>query len=103
MNFKAELKDKTLTQSVLLTKATKKESEEFKKILLTKIKEGNTNLVIDLTLCEFIDSTFLSALITGLKEVKNHNGIIKILAKHQEVLSLLDKTGMGKVFDIERV
>lgn len=103
MNFKAELKDKTLTQSVLLTKATKKESEEFKKILLTKIKEGNINLVIDLTLCEFIDSTFLSALITGLKEVKNHNGIIKILAKHQEVLSLLDKTGMGKVFDIERV
>ncbi|HZW39859.1 MAG TPA: STAS domain-containing protein [Ignavibacteriaceae bacterium] len=103
MNFKAELKDKILTQSVLLTRATKKESEEFKEILLTKIKEGNTYLVIDLTLCEFIDSTFLSALISGLKEVKKQNGIIKILAKHQEVLSLLDKTGMGKVFEIERV
>ncbi|RPI73389.1 MAG: anti-sigma factor antagonist [Ignavibacteriales bacterium] len=54
----------------------------------------------DLSQCEFIDSTFISVLVTALKTINKKNGSLKIIAAHSNVQSVLDLTGMVKVFQI---
>lgn len=89
-----------VVKSVHLEHATKDHAEEFKKFLLKDIEKGNLNMVVDLSECEFIDSTFISALVTALKAINKKEGKLKITAVHTDVQSVLELTGMFKIFEI---
>lgn len=98
MRFSSEFINDVAIEKIKLGKATKKEAEEFRKILDSHIENGYKKLVIDLTECDFIDSTFLSVLVWALKEVSKDGGQIILVGYHDEVESLIDVTGMNKVF-----
>jgi len=100
MNFSQEEIKGILVKHVHLTRATKDHAEQFKKFLVNEIEENNHKMIVDLSECEFIDSTFISALVTALKAINRKGGSLKIAASHSEVQSVLELTGMVKVFEI---
>jgi len=78
MFFERVLIDGKVIYSVELVRATIKEAEEFKKILTQEIESGTRDLIVDLSFCEFIDSTFLGALVVSLKRLLGVNGSMKL-------------------------
>jgi anti-anti-sigma regulatory factor len=55
------------------------EAKEFKEIINLRIGLGQTKLVIDISLCEHIDSTFIGAVIKSFKEVTAFGGDLRIV------------------------
>ncbi len=60
--FEKKSVDDVFVIGVNLTRSTLNEAIEFRKIIEEEISSGHTNLVIDLSKCEFIDSTFFERL-----------------------------------------
>ena len=84
---------------VNLLRATIKEAEVFKNMLMKDIDSGNNKLVIDLSFCEFIDSTFLGTIVISLKRVTTLGGDIKLAGFQPTVRSMLELTRISKVFE----
>jgi anti-anti-sigma factor len=84
---------------VNLSRATLKEAEEFKIILMKDINDGKKKIVIDLSGCEFIDSTFLGTLVISLKKVTSIGGDIKLVGFKPAVRSMFELTRINKVFE----
>ena len=74
---------------------------EFKKELIELIDIGNKDVVIDGTNLEYIDSTGLGVLISGLKKIREHENIIMIENIKPNINKLFDITGLNKVFVIK--
>jgi anti-anti-sigma factor len=85
---------------VELVRATIKEAEEFKTILSDEIDTGTRNIIVDLCYCEFIDSTFLGALVVSLKRLLSVKGTLKLCNLKPAVQSMFELTRMYKVFEI---
>ena len=100
IDYSREVKKDIIIEVVHLSRATKENAEAFKKILLADIEKGNNKIIVDLSECMFMDSTFLSSLVIALKSLSKVNGSIKLIAIHQDTLAILDLTGMVKVFDV---
>ena len=99
MDFKREEHGDVLVEKVNLTRATLKEAEEFKSHLVEDIEENWQKIVVDLSECEFIDSTFLGALVVSLKKVTAMGGDIKLVGFQPDVNSMFELTRMYRVFD----
>ena len=99
MDFKREEHGDVLVEKVNLTRATLKEAEEFKSHLVEDINGGWQKIVVDLSECEFIDSTFLGALVVSLKKVTSMGGDIKLVGFQPAVNSMFELTRMYRVFD----
>lgn len=99
MDFTKELIDDIVIESVNLTRATLKEAEEFKITLSQDIDEGARKIVVDLSECEFIDSTFLGALVVSLKKVTGLGGDLRLVGFQPAVHSMFELTRMYRVFE----
>ncbi len=100
MSFLSEKIDDVVIETVEISRATFKEADNFKKLLNQDIDRGYLKIIIDLSKCVFIDSTFLSAIVTALKRVSKSGGNLKLVGVHSETQALLDLTGTSKVFEI---
>ncbi len=99
MDFTKEIFGEVIVHTVNLSRATLKEAEEFKKILSDEIDGGSKKLVVDLTHCEFIDSTFLGALVVSLKRVTSLGGDLRLVGFQPSVHSMFELTRMYRVFE----
>lgn len=99
MDFSKEIIEGILIETVNLTRATLKEAEEFKQILTQEINSGWKNIIVDLSDCEFIDSTFLGALVVSLKKVTALGGDLKLIGFQPGVHSMFELTRMYRVFE----
>ena len=100
LNFSKEIYDDVVVEIIELTRATLQEAQEFKNILSEDINNNYLKFVVDLKDCEFIDSTFLSTLVTTLKLLLSKGGNIKLSSVNSEVQSLLELTGTHHIFEI---
>ena len=73
---------------------------ELKERLSTLVEHGTYRLILDMEDVEFLDSTGLGALISGLKRVRAHDGSIDIVCTHSRILRIFDITRLDHVFDI---
>ena len=73
---------------------------EFSRRLNDAISHGRSNLVLDLTPTEFIDSTGLSVLLNGLRRVTRQRGRMAIVCSNPTVLRLFEITRLDATFDI---
>jgi anti-sigma B factor antagonist len=64
------------------------------------ITQGNTNLVVDLEGVEFMDSTGLSALVSGLMRTTEGGGSLAVVCTRPQVLRLLALTGLDQVLKV---
>ena len=99
MDFNKEKYNDVIVEVVNLTRATLKEAEEFKLTLLHDIEEGAKKIVVDISECEFIDSTFLGALVVSLKKVTSLGGDLRLVGFQPSVHSMFELTRMYRVFE----
>ncbi len=99
MEFEKDIKGDILIESVNLSRATMKEAEEFKNILEDDISRGWKKILVDLSGCEFIDSTFLGVLVISLKRVTAKAGDMKLVGFQPGVKSMFELTRMYRVFE----
>ncbi|MDR3667244.1 MAG: STAS domain-containing protein [Ignavibacteriaceae bacterium] len=100
MGFLQEEHGSIIVEIVDLKKATLIHAEAFKLLLFDDIKSGWKNIIIDLSECEFIDSTFLGAIVMGLKKVTQIGGNLCLAGVQPEVKNMFQLTRMNKIFNI---
>ena len=100
MKFSKELYNDVVVESVDLKRATYREAGDFKTALEKEIERGWKKIIVDLDKCEFMDSTFLGALINGLKKLSEKGGKLKLSSVHSDSKILLEITGTEKLFEI---
>ena len=84
---------------VNIVRATLSEAEEFKNLLIDSIDEGSMKMVVDLSACEFIDSTFLGTLVVALKKLTTLGGDLRLVGFQPAVHSMFELTRMYRVFE----
>jgi anti-anti-sigma factor len=99
MDFFQEKHGVVIVDVVNISRATMKEAEEFKQILLKDIELGWRKIIVDLTDCEFIDSTFLGALVVSLKRITGLGGDLKLVGFQSAVTEMFQLTRMFRVFE----
>jgi len=100
MGFMQEEHGSILVEVVDLDRATLLDAEEFKKILFQDIQTGWKKIIVDLTECEFIDSTFLGAIVISLKKITELGGKLRLVGIQPKVQTLFQLTKMNRIFEI---
>ena len=95
-----EIQDGVLIEGINLKRATIKEAEECKRIILKDIKDGWIKIVINLYMCEFMDSTFLGTLVLAAKKVGKLGGALKLVAPTSIKQTILDISGASRVLPV---
>jgi anti-anti-sigma factor len=62
--------------------------------------EGVEAVIVDLKLVDFIDSSGLSALVSGLKALRQHGGVLNLSQPQTQALTALRLTLLDRVFPI---
>ena len=88
-----------LIEKVNLTKASIIEAIEFKNILDQDIREGHNNIIIDLSMCQFIDSSFLGVLVVTWKKLKTQGGRLKLVKPGYFAQAVFHLTGAVEIFE----
>ncbi len=99
MEFITEEHGDVLVKMVMLSRATLREADDFKNTLAEDIQNGARKIVVDLSECEFIDSTFLGALVVSLKKVTSLGGDMRLVGFQPAVHSMFELTRMYRVFE----
>lgn len=98
MSIKRETRGNVIIEKIDIKRATYKEAGDLKEELDKDFEEGFLRIVIDLSECKYMDSTFLGVLVKSLKFVSEKGGDIKLAAAHSDAEVLLDLTRMNRVF-----
>ena len=76
------------------------EAKEFNEIINLRIGLGQKKLVLDISLCEHIDSTFIGAIINSFKEITSYSGALKIVKPVDSRVDIFILTNTLNVFDL---
>lgn len=83
-----------------IKRATVVDAEDFKNIVQFELNRRSTKFIFDLKTCDFIDSTFLAAIVTSYKSIVKNDGQLKIVGFKPAVRSMFELTSLSKIFDI---
>lgn len=100
MEFKLEKYEDVAVVHVFLNRATLAKAVKFKEFVTEVINEGTNKFVIDLSICEYLDSTFLGAMVALLKKVNSMNGDLRLVYNKDMPSLVFVITRMDKVFKI---
>lgn len=99
--FEKQTCDDVIIEKVNLHRATMMEASTMKARLLENISVGQKKIVVDISQCNFIDSTFFGALVFSLKRIRSNEGEIKLIVKpasnSEEIINL---SNVRNIFDI---
>ena len=72
----------------------------LKNRLLELVADGATNIVVDLSNTDFLDSTGLGAVVAAYKRVRAHDGHLKLVATSARVRRVFEITNLDRVVPI---
>jgi len=98
-NFCQEHKRDILINRVNLLRATVNEADELRNLLDEQIVFGSSKIVVDLSQCTHLDSTFIGVLVVTLKKLLAKGGELKIVEPLDPAKELYYLTGISKVFN----
>jgi anti-anti-sigma factor len=99
-DFEKQILNNAVVINSYLTRATVKEAKDLKNIIDEEIVFDHFNLLIDLSLCEFIDSTFLGVLVYTHKKVDANGGKLNIVMSFETNLNLFFITSAFKFLHV---
>ena len=99
LDFEKQLSGDVLIEKVNLLRATMVEASIMKKKLFEDIHLSSKKIIVDISKCDFVDSSFLGALVISLKRTRETGGDIKIVTGSSVVKETLHITGFLKVFE----
>ena len=76
------------------------DANEFKKIVKEQVGHGHTKLLVDISMCEHIDSTFIGAIIKAFKLVNSVGGNLRIVKPEKTGADIFILTNTFSVFDL---
>ncbi len=88
-----------IVEIVNVERASVNEAEELKAKLNDAINDGYKKLIVDLTECDFVDSSFLGVLVNSLKKVVKLEGDLKLIGFRPAVRSMFELTRLFRVFE----
>ena len=94
-----EVRGDILTNRVNLLRVTVKEAAELRNLLEEQITIGHSKIVVDLSQCAHLDSTFIGVLVVIHKELLAKGGELKIVEPLDPAKELFHLTGISKVFN----
>ena len=74
-------------------------AKEFKDLLGNSVSEAVPNVVVDMNNVQFVDSSGLACLVSGLKTARGVGGFFRIYGAQDQVLSVLKLTQLNRVFE----
>ena len=77
-------------------------SPTLRAALVQAASEGNQEIIVDLTLLEFLDSTGLGALIGAHRRAIENAGSLRIIVGDGQIARLLNITGLVRVLNVYR-
>ena len=86
--------------NVNLMRATLNEAVEFKDYLAETIQDSDKDIVMNLSACEHLDSTFLGVLVSGYKKLKSQNRSLVIIEPVDQSSIFLTLNSIGKIFPL---
>lgn len=98
-DFEQKIEEDVVVEVVNLSRATLKEAIEFKKILDEDLEKKFRKLVVDISQCEFLDSTFLGTLVYAKRSAIKIGGDLKIVEPPSVFRVLREKTSTLQVFE----
>jgi len=102
MDFKSKDFGKVTVVTVSLVRATLQFAVGFKDFILRQLNEDNKYIVVDLSMCEYLDSTFLGALVSSLKKTVAAGGDLKLVYSNELSSLIFEMTSMNKVFEVHK-
>lgn len=85
--------------AVNLSRSTIKEAHEFRKIIEEEINSGHTDLVIDLSKCNYLDSTFFGGIIWALGKMSDIGKKLKLVKPSNAKEDIFLTTNTISLFD----
>ncbi|WP_285056453.1 STAS domain-containing protein [Pedobacter ginsengisoli] len=73
-------------------------SDEFKELILEEITSGTRKLIISFKQVEYLDSSFLGALVAILKALLPYNGKLILTDMNDDIVNLFQLTRLDKIF-----
>ena len=73
---------------------------QLRKYLRELTDAGQHRLIVDLEGVEFMDSTGLGALISTLKQVREHNGFLRLVCTRRPILKIMGITKLDTVVPV---
>ncbi len=102
LDFEKEYSGDIVIINVNLSRATVKEAHEFKKFIDDEIKKKKLKIIIDLSPCDFIDSTFIGVLVVTLKRLADIGGELRIIEPPSIAHTILTVTGTMNIFNTHK-
>ncbi len=99
-DFTKEIYEDVVIEIVNINRATLKEAIEFKAVLISEIDNGCKKMIIDLSSCEYMDSTFLGTIVVALKKISSIDGKIVLISPKTFAFDMLHVTGTIKLFEV---
>jgi len=98
--FQRQIANGFVIETVNLDQATINEAMQFKKHLELDLELGYKNIIIDLSICNSLDSAFIGVLVITLKQLLRLGGSIKIVKPGLFSKSMLNLTGTIEIFEL---
>jgi anti-anti-sigma regulatory factor len=76
------------------------EAKEFKELIKLQVGVGHKKFVLDISLCEHLDSTFIGAIINSFKAVNSIAGALRIVKPVNSKVDIFILTNTLGVFDL---
>lgn len=86
--------------NVNLVRATLNEASEFKGFLDDAIADSDKDIIVNLSDCQHLDSTFLGLLVSSYKKLKGKNRNLVIIEPIDQSSVFLTLNSIGKIFPI---
>ncbi len=99
-DFEKIYTDDVFVIAVNLPRATINEAAAFRKIVGEEINSSHTNFVIDLSKCDFIDSTFFGAVIVAWKMMKSKGYKLKLVQPANPGEDIFTTRNLTRLFDL---
>ncbi len=100
MKFSVDKQDKLVVYELLDEKLTSLNAQILKSELVVANAEGFKNIVVDLDKVKFVDSSGLSALLTGHRLCKEEKGIFGLCGLNDTVKNLIKISQLDDVLHI---
>jgi anti-sigma B factor antagonist len=89
-----------LIAQVQVKEANLTEAETFKSKIMSIVDEGHKHIIVDFALVDYVDSSFLGALVSALKYAMSKEADISVMHLNKDILNLFELIRMDKVFRI---
>jgi anti-sigma B factor antagonist len=97
MEIRSEIRPDGVAVVVLDGKLNMVSAGAVRNEIAALVEAGNANVAVDLSAVDFIDSSGLGALISGLKRTRQSGGDLRIAAPSEQAQLVLSLTGMERV------